>query len=261
MPAAMPRTTVIAMPVRKKATRVPAWAGIAAGLVLVAGLSFWSVRKHPSVPPQVQVQTREPEPPLGPGQQAAVQLALRSHKLERAPVLDRLIAKRGVLLGVPGEARTFEISGPMGTTVLDDRPTFRWQAVRGATEYVVSVFDEKFQKLIESPALTSAEWRPEQALPRGAIYNWQVTAKLGGVNLRAPQPPAPEARFEVASAADALSIDAARRDHPGNHLLLAVLMAKAGALDDAAREVDALAATDAPTAEALRQSLNEIRKQ
>ena len=55
-------------------------------------------------------------------------------------------------------------------------------------------------------------------------------------------------------------IEDARRDHPANHLLLAVLMARAGALDDAERELDALASTDAATAQSLRLSLQEMRK-
>jgi thioredoxin-like negative regulator of GroEL len=64
----------------------------------------------------------------------------------------------------------------------------------------------------------------------------------------------------VVSAADALSIETARREHPGNHLLLAVLMANVGDLDDAAAELDALAATDSQTAHALRESLDQLRK-
>ena len=125
-------------------------------------------------------------------------------KLERAPVLDSLIARRGVLLGSPGEARTFEIGAPLGTTVLTDRPSFRWQAVEGAAQYVVSVFDADFRKVAESPRLTAPVWQPEQPLARGRIYNWQVTATAGGATFRSPVPPAPEARFQVVSAADAL---------------------------------------------------------
>jgi hypothetical protein len=175
-------------------------------------------------------------------------------------VLDRLIARRGVLLGSPGDTRTFEIGAPMGTAVLTDRPSFRWETVESAAQYVVSVFDADFRKVAESPALTATAWHSEQPLARGRIYNWQVTATAGGATFRSPVPPAPEARFQVVAAADARSIETARRDHPGNHLLLAVLMASVGALDDATAELEALASTDAPAALALRESLNQIRK-
>jgi hypothetical protein len=189
-----------------------------------------------------------------------VDRVLSSHKFDRAPVLDRLIAKRGVLLGAPGEARTFDITSPMGTAVLSDRPTFRWQDVEGASQYVVSVFDADFRKVAESPSLYEAVWQPEEPLARGRIYNWQVTAKVGKVTLRSPLPPAPEARFQVARGGEAVQIESARRDHPANHLLLAVLMVNAGALDDAAVELNALSTTDASTAQALSESLTEIRK-
>ena len=259
--ASFPRSKVVAMPAPVTKSRLPVWAGIAAGTILAAGFSYWSLRSRANIQPPVQIAQAPPaEAALPADQQAALQAALSDRKLERATVLDRLITKRGVLLGAPGEARTFDLTAPMGTTVLNDRPIFRWQAVRGASQYVVSLFDDAFRKITESPALTVAEWQPEQPLERGRIYNWQVTAKVGGATLRAPLPPAPEARFQVAGAEQDAQIENARREHPGNHLLLAVLMAKAGALDDTARELDALAATDAATADALRESLNEIRK-
>jgi hypothetical protein len=124
---------------------------------------------------------------------------------------------------------------------------------------VVAVFDERFQKIAESPAVSAAEWTPEQPLARGRVYNWQVTAHLGGKTLRAPAPPAPEARFLIAGSDVLRQVETARREHPGNHLLLAVWMARVGALDEASRELDALGVSDAAAAEALRQSLKAIR--
>ncbi|MEO8370320.1 MAG: hypothetical protein ABI806_14140 [Candidatus Solibacter sp.] len=260
--ASFPRSKVVAMPAPVKKSRTPVWAGVAAGTILVAGLSYWSLRSsgNPQPPPVLLAQAPPAEAVLPADQQSAIQAALSEHKLERAAVLDRLITQRGVLLGTPGEARTFDLAAPMGTSVLTDRPVFRWQAVPGAAQYVVSLFDDTFHKVGESPILTAAEWQPAQPLERGRVYNWQVSAKVGGATLRSPLPPAPEARFQVAGAQQAVEIEKARRDHPANHLLLAVLMAKAGALDDAAGELDELAVTDAATAQALRTSLVEIRK-
>ncbi len=253
---------VIAMPVPGKPRRTGALAAIAAATVLAAGLGFWALRMQPAAAPAPEISKTNPipEPTLSPEQQALVQLAITSQKFAPAPVLDGLIARRGVLLGSPGETRTFEIGGPAGTTVLTDRPTFRWQAMEGASRYVVSVFDADFRKVAESPHLATSLWQPEQPLARDRVYNWQVTATAGGTTFRSPVPPAPEARFQVVSAAGALSIETARREHPGNHLLLAVLLANLGALDDAAAELDALAATDSRMAGALRESLDRLRK-
>jgi anti-sigma factor ChrR (cupin superfamily) len=242
---------------------VPAWSAAAAALVLATGLMWWNGRKAPPTAPVAVAQRQAPkstEPELAPAEREAVQLALSSRKLDRAPVLDRLISKRGVLLGDTGELKTFDLSGPMGTAIINDRPVFRWQVARGAKQYVVSVFDDSFQKVTESPALSATEWQPAKPLPRGRIYVWQVSATIGGEVVRAPIPPAPEARFQIAGEDVAAAIDKARAEHPGNHLLLAVLLAKNGALDESALELDALAVTDPATAQGLRESLAEIRR-
>jgi hypothetical protein len=169
------------------------------------------------------------------------------------------MSRRGVLLGGGAESKTFDLSAPIGTSVTMDRPTFRWQALPGATRYVVSVFDESFHRVAESPAVGATEWQPADSLPRGRIYIWQVTATVAGEAVRSPVPPAPEARFQVAGPQVAAAIEEARRSHPGNHLLLATLLARNGALDEAAVEVDQLAATDPAIAQSLRDSLTQIR--
>src|SRR5205085_12694103 len=107
-------------------------------------------------------------------------------------------------------------------------PVFRWKPLAGATQYVVSIFDDRFNPVAASGALSEAEWKPEQPLARDRIYNWQVSATAGGRTVNAPVPPAPEARFQVVAPEIAREIESARREHPGNHLLLAVLYSKAG---------------------------------
>jgi hypothetical protein len=219
---------------------------------------LWYARRTPELQPRIAVAPKAPSPsesPLSGDQNAALQLALTTHSLERAPILDRLISKRGVLLGPSAEAKGFELTSPMGTAVLADRPLFQWKAASGATQYVVAIFDENFDKVGESPAISATEWQPERALPRGRIYNWQVTATIGGKTEHAPTPPAPEARFQVVSQEIADGIETARHEHPANHVLLAALYAKAGAVMDAGKELDQLAASDPATAAALRQSL------
>jgi hypothetical protein len=233
----------------------------AAGIVLIAGFTVWLFRHAQPVP--ITSLPRGPAPagaPLPPDQRAALDLATSSRQLQRAPILDRLIAKRGVLLGGPSESPTFDIIGPVGTTVVSDRPVFYWKPLPGANSYVVSVFDENFEKVAVSPTLEKSEWQPEKPLPRGRILNWQVSAHAGGRTVRAPEPPAAEARFQVLPSETVDEIESAGLKHPGNHLLLAVLYAGAGALDEAAGELDQLAATDPAMAASLRASLAEIRK-
>lgn len=239
---------------------------MAAALVLLAaGLSirFPSPGHRSPQPAPVAASQQPPRPseaPLTATESAAVETALAGHRLERSPVLDRVITRRGVLLGAAPAAASFDLIGPMGTAVISDRPLFRWSAAPGATGYVVAIFDENFAKVTASPALTGSEWQPDQPLRRGRVYNWQVTATIGGKSVNAPVPPAPEARFQVVTTEAAAEIEAAQREHPANHVLLAALYAKAGDLDDAARELDALSATDPATAAPLKESLDRLRR-
>jgi len=245
-------------PIRMPVRGIPWRLAVAAAVVLTAGLTVWYVRQTPAPPAGIAAIPKPmapAEPPLSVEQTEAVQLALATHKLERAPILDRLISKREVLLGASPETKGFELEGPMGTAVIAGRPAFKWMPASGATRYVVAVFDENFDKVVESPAVMGTEWQPDQPLTRGRIYNWQVTATVAGKTVHAPTPPSPEARFMVVDQATGDQIETARREHPGNHVLLAALYAKAGAVEDAGKELDQLAATDPSTAAALRQTL------
>ena len=219
------------------------WIAVAAAVALAAEIGFWTWL-HRRVSPA----------PLAANATAALQASLPP--FERAPLLDRLISPPGALLGAPGAGPQFELTGPLGTAVLDDRPVFRWKPLAAGATYVVAVFDEAFQKVAESPALETTAWQPDRPLPRGVVLNWQVTARSGGATVHAPLPPAPEARLEVLPAADAGAIEATRRARPGDHLGLAALLVKAGALDDAAAQLDQ---ADPQAAEPYRQQLRKLR--
>ncbi len=186
------RPRVVEMPVRRPAWRIPAYAAIAAGLLLAAGLAIRGRRQEPPAPEQPIAQTapaptQPAEPALAPEQQAAVQLALSTHRLERAGVLDTLITKPSVLLGAAPQQKSFEVKAPVGTTVLTDRPLFSWREVPGASKYQVAVFDDRFQKVAESPALKVAEWTPRVPLTRGHVYSWQVTAYMDRPDIAFPR--------------------------------------------------------------------------
>lgn len=263
-PVARSPIVMPAPPVRK--ARWAAGAIAAALLVAMAGTAYrYASPSLPGPGPNPAASSRPPanpsEAPLSAEQSAVVRSAMANLRLERSPVLDRVLSRHGVQLGTATGAAPFSPLGPMGTAVVTARPTFRWTPAAGAARYVVAVYDENFEKVTASEALTVTEWQPERALPRGRVYNWQVTATIGGREVQTPMPPAPEARFQVVAAEAASEIETVRRDHPGNHVLLAALYAKAGDLDDAVQEVDALAATDAATAAALKDSIERMRRQ
>jgi len=224
--------------------RVPL--AVAAALALAAGIAWLYRGTKPG-----ERLTRE--------QSEAIRTVLTTRRFDRPVILDRLVSKPGVQLGVPSRTTRFDLLRPVGTAVIDDRPQFRWGAVPEATAYQVAIFDEDFRKVAESPWIAAPAWQPEQPLLRGRIYNWQVTARLATSTIVAPAPPDAEARFQVVDREMATLVETARREHPSNHLLLAILCARAAALDDVGAELDAFAAGDPATTSELRASLEAMR--
>jgi hypothetical protein len=197
-------------------------------------------------------------PALDPAQRAAVAAALRG-ELPRPGGLDALRDGRQVLMGA-SQVHAFAPRAPVGTRVTD-RPVFRWTAHPDARAYEVTVFDGDFTRRAASGPVTGTEWRPAQPLAEGRVYLWQVAALTSGGRITVPTPPAPEARFQVAAPAVRARIEALRAPAPASHLLAALAFAEAGLLDDAEREVEALAAANpgSPEVAALRERLAALR--
>jgi hypothetical protein len=89
-----------------------------------------------------------------------------------------------------------------------------------------------------------------------------VQARRGDDEIVAPVPPAPEARFRVLSQAEAARVSDVRSRYGESHLVRGILLAQAGVLDDAERELVSLVEANAGIAEVQRllDSLREQRK-
>jgi anti-sigma factor RsiW len=193
-------------------------------------------------------------------QQQLVTLALQAGKVT-LPVASAPLGKRSeVLLGKPAEGETFSLIAPVGKVVLANRPQLRWQALKDATNYRVTIFTTNYEIVTQSPELTTAAWTPTQALPREQVYVWQVTATKDGQEIKAPIAPAPEARFKILDQTKADEITAARRRTPNSGLLLGLVYAQAGLFDEAERELQRLAKQN-PQAPVAQQLLNDLRAQ
>jgi hypothetical protein len=106
----------------------------------------------------------------------------------------------------PSDNRAAEAGGamallsPVGASVATDRPAFTWRPMARDTSYVVVIYDASGDEVVRSPALTDATWTPTKALSRGQTYQWEVVAYRDGRRVgRAPQPPAPSAKFTIAA--------------------------------------------------------------
>ena len=183
-------------------------------------------------------------PPLPPAYQQMVDRALRTQTVEMPAALAGLRGKAGTLLAGSGE-KSFRLLRPVGSVVESERPLFRWEPVAGARSYTVSIFDAAASRVASSGEIQSVEWTPPGPLARGGAYSWQVTARGEGVDLLAPAPPAPEARFQVLEQAGVNEIAAARGKLAGAHLALGLLYARFGLLEDAARELRAVTPAEA----------------
>lgn len=109
-----------------------------------------------------------------------------------------------------------------------------------------------------SPRLPGNSWTPPP-LKRGGVYSWQVKAVKDGREFISPRPPASQAKFRVLDSATLNELQQARRAYGSSHLLLGLLYARAGLLDEAEREFGALQKANPDSAQA-RRLLGEIRR-
>jgi hypothetical protein len=125
--------------------------------------------------------------------------------------------------------------------VLSDRPVFTWQPWPGASAYQVLVTGENLDPLARSGRIAATQWQPEAPLPRGITLLWQVRAWHNGEMVSVPAPPAPPARFEIASEQIAVRLEQLRTSPRPSHLLAAVFAAREGLREEAAMEMQTLA--------------------
>ena len=189
-----------------------------------------------------------------------VQEVWQTSRLPRSTALKGLGSASAALMGSPSSATAFGLLAPVKQIVATDRPTLRWQPLAGAESYEVEIVNEQYEQVLTSPALTANLWQVPQALPRGRVYAWQVKALKDGETYKAPQPPAPLARFRVVGQKEFAEIQTAKARYGTSHLLLGQLYAEAGLLDEAEREFRALQQAN-PTAALPKKLLAEIRQQ
>lgn len=198
---------------------------------------------------------------LAPAHQAAIKVALTTQRVKVSPLLDEMRGPALQLLGDQPAAKEFALLAPVGKVLLTTRPTLRWQALAGASNYYVAIYDARQQKIATSPALTTPAWTPEQELARGQLYVWQVRAIREGQEYFAPAPSSPDAQFRILGQAQAAELERVKNAQP-SHLALGVLYAQAGLLDEARQEFAALSAANpgSPVAQKLFQSVNRQRR-
>jgi Putative zinc-finger len=194
---------------------------------------------------------------LPPASRQMVERALTSQTIERSQLLSELTRPEGISRGRGDRGEGFSVIEPVGEVTITDRPTFRWSPLDGATSYTVEIYDENLRQVAVSQPVAGYTWRVTQPLKRGRVYAWLVkSTKDGRVEV---SPPAQEARFRILDQARVDELSAARRDYGSSHLVLGLLYAQAGVLDEAEREFSALQRAN-PKSEIINGLLMRIRK-
>ena len=196
---------------------------------------------------------------LPPAYQDRVKKALTSQRIERSSQLQGLSRPSSSLMGSDDQGHGFAVIEPVGDVVLNNRPSFRWSPMEGATGYVVEVYDDQFKLLTSSQQLTGRSWTTPEALARGKVYSWQVKAITDGQEVTSPRPPAPQAKFRVLDQARANEIAQAKRAYGSSHLTLGLLYADAGLLREAEQEFRLLRRAN-PNSEIARKLLRQVQE-
>jgi hypothetical protein len=165
---------------------------------------------------------------------------LTGGSLPLAPLRADLTPNGGAPRVAGAKTPELTLADPVGRVVFEDRPVFRWNALAAAVTYRVQVFDSDHRPVAQSPAISETSWQPAKTLARDRLYSWEVTAMRGGLEVVAPTPPAPEARFRIVDPERAGRIAQASLRVPQSHLELCALYAEAGLDQDCLREIEAL---------------------
>ena len=189
--------------------------------------------------------------------QEMVRDALQTNSLELSEAVHPLIPKTGFIRGESQEGLPFQLVKPVGTVVSSDRPVFQWDSYQGASKYKVTILDKNMNIAASSDWLTITTWIPDQRLDRDATYIWQVAALRNGNEILSPQPPAGEARFRVLDAATHRKLEQEQQQYSDSLLLLGLLYARYGLLDDAAHNFQELAMTN-PDSDQIRQLQSKL---
>ncbi|HKS23698.1 MAG TPA: hypothetical protein VJZ76_12935 [Thermoanaerobaculia bacterium] len=216
----------------RRMTRI-VFAAAAAAILIVIALAV-VLRPSKSIPP---VAHRPPPRSTTPSRWDAVKTeALRAGFIAAPAVVDSVrILPSEQVRGLDSDEPATALQ-PNGVVLDDARPRFRWH-VKGGTTATVSVFADG-NLVIRSPAVRGSEWTPERDLPRGAVYQWQLEVKTRKKTYTVPAAPARPPSFAIVDEESHRRLADARREAPGDHLLLGILAAHAGLQAEAVEELD-----------------------
>ena len=168
-------------------------------------------------------------------QEDTTERVLIASDLEMPPAIEMLDRTPSIAVrGNQASVQSFAIVRPFATAISNDRPTFCWTALSGATSYTVSVYDKDLHLVGTSEPLTETQWRMSEPLEAGTKYTWIVIALKDGQEIIAPALPA-RAELKILGKSEMSKLNR-MLSGTGSHAARGVLYAKAGLLDEAEKE-------------------------
>ena len=188
----------------------------------------------------------------------SVERALATRRLRASPALTGWPTGAGKLRSEFEQQSTFAPLEPTDVVLETDRPTFRWRELEGAVNYIVTIYDAKLRQIVSSDPVTGTEWTTPNALARGVIYSWQISATKDGEKVVSPKPPLPEARFRILDQRAVNTLAKLKEFAGSSHLVMGVFYWKHGLIEKSEREFQALAKAN-PNSTPVADLLASIR--
>ena len=195
---------------------------------------------------------------LPPDLRESVERALATRRLRASPALTGWSTGAGNLRGELDKQSTFAPLDPTDVVIETDRPTFRWRALEGARQYIVTLYDAKLRQVGSSGPVTGTEWTTQNPLERGVTYSWQISASRDEKTVVSPKPPLPEARFRILDQRAVATLAKLKESAGSSHLVMGVFYWKHGLIEKSEREFQALAEAN-PNSTAVAELLASIR--
>lgn len=195
---------------------------------------------------------------LPPDLKQNIEQALATGQLRASPALTGWSTGAGNLRGQLEKQSTFAPLEPTDIVIETDRPTFRWQALEGTRDYIVTIYDANLRQVGSSGPVTGTEWTTQNPLERGVTYSWQISALKDGATVVSPKPPLPEARFRILDQRALVALAKLKEVAGSSHLAMGVFYWKHGLLEESEREFQALVKAN-PNSTVATELLANIR--
>jgi hypothetical protein len=186
---------------------------------------------------------------------------LAAQKMEQ-PEIAKELSPTNITLRGSSAGQPFKLLSPGRTVIVDDRPSFEWERLPGATAYRILVGDMRGHEVAKSEDLPPdrTSWTPPKSLKRGETYAWNVIAIVDGKEIVSPGASASEMKFKVLSDSSAEELRQLKKAN--SHLALGVFYAREGMITEAEREFEFLAKQNpnSPLANKLLRQIQSWQK-